>query len=300
MQDLSESPVKSFLDYAAHVKRFSHHTVRNYQHTLEAFEAWHKERMDWKNVSSEDLRAFFIFAQKSHDRATLHLWGSALRSFFKYLIRQKIRLDSPMLGIRLPKKEKKLPKFLSEDQMKALLEAPLLKMNRDALSPFEAFRDHLMLHLFYGGGLRISELHALTYDKIDFTSGMMRILGKGQKERLTPMGSAALKYLLHFREHYAVDCPSSSAIVVDEKHKPLSVRWIQLRLKQYLDEANLPNEITPHKIRHSYATHLLDRGADLRIVQSLLGHASLSSTQVYTHLSLKRLQSVHAAHHPRA
>lgn len=300
MQDTQGNLVSSFLAYATHIKRFSPYTVRNYQHTLEAFEVWHKKTVDWAIITPDDVRAFFLFAQKTHDRATLHLWGSALRSFFKYLIRQKIRLDSPMLGIRLPKKEKKLPKFLSEDQMKALLEAPFLKMNRDALAPFEAFRDHLMLHLFYGGGLRISELQALTYDKIDFTSGIMRILGKGQKERLTPMGSVALKYLLHFRENYTADFPLTASIVSDEKQKALSVRWIQLRLKEYLMEAQLPSEITPHKIRHSYATHLLDRGADLRIVQSLLGHASLSSTQVYTHLSLKRLQSVHAAHHPRA
>jgi integrase/recombinase XerC len=298
--DVQADPlIEAFLGHQQHVRRLSLYTIRNYRRTLEGLSDWLGRPCEWKSLAPIRIRQFFIASQKDHDRRTLHLWASACRTFFKYLIQEGIRESSPMVGLRFPKAAKKLPQFLSETQIDALLGAPLAALAQDQATPFEAHRDVLMFLILYGGGLRVSELQALTYGQVDGESGVMRILGKGQKERLCPMGSVALKHWRHFWEHYAPLKEAKAPVIAHPSGEPVSVRWIQLRLKQYLKAAGLPEAITPHKLRHSFATHLLDHGADLRVVQSLLGHASLSTTQVYTHLSLNRLKDIHASAHPR-
>ena len=158
----------------------------------------------------------------------------------------------------------------------------------------------LLAMLFLQSGLRVSELIGLNYGHIEDQSAVARVMGKGRKERLCPLGRLAFAVLAHFRDTYAENTGFSDPVVVNSRHHRLSTRSVQLLLKKYLALADLPNDLTPHKIRHSYATHMLDNGADLRLVQDLLGHASLSTTQIYTHISVTRLQDAHRKAHPRA
>jgi len=156
------------------------------------------------------------------------------------------------------------------------------------------------MELLYGGGLRVSELAALNYGSIDFQVGVARVTGKGRKERLCPLGKVAMAVLTKFKQEFAPRSGLDDAIVINPNGSRISVRQIQLILKRYLALADLPMDLSPHKLRHSYATHLLNAGADLRLVQDLLGHASLSTTQVYTHVSAARLKEVYRKAHPRA
>ena len=172
-------------------------------------------------------------------------------------------------------------------------------LENKSLLPFQAWRDRLILEILYGGGLRISELVGLNYGMIDFSSGVARILGKGQKERLCPLGKVAINCLNQFRAEFASQTSYDDPVVVNDQLKRISARFVQLMIKKYLKLADLPLDMSPHKIRHSYATHLLNNGADLRLVQELLGHASLSTTQIYTHVDLARLKAAHRIAHPR-
>jgi integrase/recombinase XerC len=156
------------------------------------------------------------------------------------------------------------------------------------------------MELLYGGGLRVSELAALTYGAIDFETGVARVMGKGRKERLCPLGAVALAVAKKFRDEFAKRIAPASPVLVNADSSRMTVRAVQLMLKRYLALAGLPLDLTPHKLRHSYATHLLNAGADLRLVQELLGHAQLATTQVYTHVSVARLKEIYAKAHPRA
>jgi integrase/recombinase XerC len=223
-----------------------------------------------------------------------------LRAFFKFWLRRKGVVRNPFIGVPLPKLEKRLPKFLTETQMKLLLAGPQRLLENQTIDAFDAWRDRLVMELLYGGGLRVSELVALNYGQIDFTSGVARVLGKGKKERLCPLGRVAMAVLEKWKSGFARDTGHNAAVLVNAKHERLPVRQVQLMLKRYLALADLPLDLTPHKLRHSYATHLLNAGADLRLVQELLGHVNLNTTQVYTHVSVARLRDVYAKAHPRA
>lgn len=181
-----------------------------------------------------------------------------------------------------------------------LIKGPTRLLQNQAISSFEACRDQLILELLYGAGLRVSELVSLSYGQIDSAQGVARILGKGRKERLCPLGKAAFACLTYFQQNYASDAGPDAPILIDTKGEPLTPRKVQLLLKNYLSLAGLPLDISPHKLRHSFATHLLNNGADLRVVQDLLGHANLSTTQIYTHLTVDRLKAVYSQAHPRA
>jgi integrase/recombinase XerC len=173
-------------------------------------------------------------------------------------------------------------------------------LENESIDAFTAWRDRLAMELLYGGGLRVSELVALNYGAIELEGGVARVLGKGKKERLCPLGTVAIAVLKKFKSDFAPHTTPTSPVLVTPRHERMPVRQVQLMLKRYLDLADLPHDLTPHKIRHSYATHLLNAGADLRLVQELLGHASLNTTQVYTHVSVARLKEVYAKSHPRA
>ncbi|MES1166816.1 MAG: tyrosine-type recombinase/integrase, partial [Pseudomonadota bacterium] len=234
------------------------------------------------------------------DRRTLHNHASALRAFFKYWARHGRVRRNPLAGLPLPKLEKRLPQFLTEEQMKALLTGPQRLLDNQSLDPFTAWRDRLVMELLYGGGLRVSELVGLNHGDIDPDSGVARVLGKGRKERLCPLGQVATAVLRKFRTEFTRDTGPSAPVVINPDQTRMSVRSVQLMLKRYLALAELPLDLTPHKLRHSYATHLLNAGADLRLVQELLGHASLASTQIYTHVSVARLKDIYNHAHPRA
>ncbi len=289
-----------FEDFLAKERRYSAYTVRNYRQAFEDFVRWRNGAADFAALTPRDMRDFVIEGQRRFDRRTLHNHASGLRTFFKFWIRQGTLKHNPLAGVPLPKLEKRLPQFLTEEQMKLLLTGPQRLLENESLAPATAWRDRLAMELLYGGGLRVSELADLTYGAVDFESGVARVMGKGRKERLCPLGSVALAVLKKFRAEFAQRTAPASPVLVNADGSRMPVRAVQMMLKRYLTLARLPLDLTPHKLRHSYATHLLNAGADLRLVQELLGHAQLATTQVYTHVSVARLKEIYAKAHPRA
>ncbi|MBL4574746.1 MAG: tyrosine recombinase XerC [Opitutaceae bacterium] len=296
--------LEPFCAFIAGERRLSDNTLRNYRHAVIEFFSWLESQKRWKGeldlLSTRDLRDYLIEAQHSISKRTLHNRLSGLRSFFRYWRKMGKMTQNPALGLSLPKLDRPLPKFLTEKQMKLLLNGPQLLLENESIDPFFAWRDRLAMELLYGGGLRVSELVGLNYGQIDFKSGVARVMGKGKKERLCPLGRVAMSVLKKFKKEFAQKVAYEDPVVVTPQHKRISARQVQLFLKRYLALADLPADITPHKIRHSYATHLLNNGADLRLVQDLLGHASLSTTQIYTHVSIGRLKEAYQKAHPRA
>jgi len=293
-----------FAEYLSKERRYSKNTLRNYRQAFEDLYRWLKEAELWEKgidaLDSRDMRDFVIEAQQRYSRRTLHNHVSALRAYVKYWMLQGKLRRNPFVGIPLPKLDKPLPKFLTEAQMKKLLMGPQKLLDNESIDAFTAWRDRLVMELLYGGGLRVSELAGLNYSAIDFGSGVARVMGKGNRARLCPLGKVAIAVLQRFRENHARDKSPDAPVLITARFQRLPVRQVQLLLKRYLLLAELPLDLTPHKLRHSYATHLLNAGADLRLVQELLGHAQLSTTQIYTHVSVARLQEVYAKAHPRA
>lgn len=293
-----------FCDHLAHERRVSAYTVRNYRAAVESFVRYLKHADKWQEdfaaVNPLEVRSFLIEAGRSKARRTLHNQVSGLRAFYLYLRKKGVVESNPFTGLTLPKLDKPLPKFLTESQMRALLDAPTLLWKEGQLGEFEAFRDSLILELLYGGGLRISELCALDHGKVDLEQGIARVLGKGRKQRLCPLGPVAVQCLRTFIQRFGLEAALDAPVVSTRRGKRMEPRHIQRLLKTHLAAAGLPLDMTPHKLRHSFATHMLDQGADLRAVQELLGHANLSTTQVYTHVSIARLKEAHKQAHPRA
>lgn len=291
------------------------YTQRNYRQALSEFSGWHfnerKSAPDWKALQRDDFRAFLRFLGRNKlSRAAVQLRFSALRTFFKFLMRHGVVESLPIKNLSLPKVEKRLPKFLTKQQMEALLLAPVLvleaqKKRKGAgrpLSTAACLRDIAVLEMIYSCGLRISELCGLRADDIDWSQQLVRVRGKGKKERLVPVGQPALMAVQDYFNTLKQPPSGVSPVFFSEtkKHSPLSPLQLARRLKIYLRQAGLDPALTPHKMRHSYATHLLDAGADLRSVQELLGHAHLITTQVYTHVTTERLKKAYDLAHPRA
>jgi integrase/recombinase XerC len=302
--DIAGAWLQPFLDHLRKERRYSEYTARNYGQAFTDFFAWLKRNQRGEGgfdvLAPRDVRDFVIEAQRRFDRRTLHNHVSGLRAFYRYWM-QRGRLEkNPFSDVPLPKLQKKLPKFLTEIQAGALLEGPTKLLQNQAISAHDAWRDRLVLELLYGGGLRVSELVALNYGAIDFGDGSARVLGKGRKERICPLGTTAMKVLTKFREEFAPGTTHADPVVVNSPGKRMSVRAVQLLVKKYLALADLPMDLSPHKLRHSFATHLLNSGADLRSVQELLGHANLTTTQIYTHTSVARLKEIYSKAHPRA
>lgn len=296
--------LQPFLDHLAKERRYSAYTVRNYRHAVEDFVRWlarnGREPAAIGTLSARDVRDFVIEAQRRFGRRTLHSHVSGLRTFYRHAMREG-RLDrNPFTGVPLPKLDKPLPKFLTEAQMRQLLAGPEKLLANEAISPFAAWRDRLVLEVLYGGGLRVSEAVGLNHGDVDLSNGSARVLGKGRKERICPLGDAAMAVLRKFRAAHAPAAGRGDPVLLSDRRKRMTPAAVQKLVKSYLALAGLPMDITPHKLRHSYATHLLNAGADLRSVQELLGHASLTTTQIYTHTSVARLKEIHARAHPRA
>ncbi|MFA5262298.1 MAG: tyrosine recombinase XerC [Opitutaceae bacterium] len=293
-----------FENYLSRERRYSKYTVRNYRQAFDDLHRWlvsaNLSGQGFDGLGKRELRDFVIEAQRRYDRRTLHNRVSGLRAFTKYWIKHGKLRRNPWLGVPLPKLEKRLPHFLTEEQMKRLLDGPRLLIENGIEEPFVAWRDRLVMELLYGGGLRVSEAVALNYGDIEPASGLARVMGKGGKERLCPLGRVAAAVLQRWRSGYARDTSPDAPVLVTVRHERLSVREVQRMLKRYLALADLPLDLTPHKIRHSYATHLLNAGADLRLVQELLGHSSLNTTQIYTHVTVARLREIYDKAHPRA
>jgi integrase/recombinase XerC len=293
-----------FLDHLAKERRYSRHTVRNYRQAFEDFWSWLTRSgladRGLERLGTREIRDFVIEAQRRYGRRTLHNHVSGLRAFWKFWLQRGRLQRNPLTGVPLPRLARSLPKFLTEKQMTDLLAGPQRLLENQSLDAFTAWRDRLVMELLYGGGLRISELTGLNYSQVDCESGVARVLGKGQKERLCPLGRVALAVLRKWRSEFARDPSPGAPVIVNSRHQRLPVRQVQLLLKRYLALAGLPMDMTPHKLRHSYATHLLNAGADLRLVQELLGHVNLATTQIYTHVSVAHLKKIYEQAHPRA
>ncbi|MGC4074156.1 MAG: tyrosine recombinase XerC [Nibricoccus sp.] len=301
--------VAPFADYLEKERRYSRYTLRNYRQAFEDFYRWLETEKLAGNVFGEGnfavlgkrvVRDFVIEAQQRFDRRTLHNHVSGLRAFFKFWLMHGKVTRNPFVGVPLPKLEKRLPQFLTEEQMKRLLDGPQRLLENEAIDAFSAWRDRLAMELLYGGGLRVSEAVGLNHGDVEMSTGVARVIGKGRKERLCPLGKIALAVLKKFQTDFARESSADAPVLVTARHERMNARAVQLMLKRYLELADLPLDLTPHKLRHSYATHLLNAGADLRVVQELLGHASLNTTQIYTHVSVARLKEIYSKAHPRA
>jgi integrase/recombinase XerC len=312
--EIRDKWIQKFLAHLATDRGASVYTQRNYNQALTEFERWHlgerKSPAVWEKLQRDDFRSFVRFLGRNNlSRAATQLRFSALRTFYKFLIRHGAAEASPIKNLSLPKPEKRLPKFLTKQQMEALLVAPfeLLKIQKEKkagrpVSQIAALRDVAVLETIYSCGLRVSELCGLRVEDVDWSEQIMRVRGKGKKERLVPVGKPALMAIQDYWNTFKQPPGGASPIFFAEtkKRAPLSPLQLSRRLKKYLSIAGLDPGLTPHKLRHSYATHLLDAGADLRSVQELLGHAHLITTQVYTHVTTERLKKAYDAAHPRA
>lgn len=300
-----QSPeLEAFITHLTLERRLSANTVRNYRQAVVRFSGWLEKNLpqssSFKAVQPIHVRSYIVDLGRILARRTLHIHVSALKAFYGFLRLRGIVELNPLTGLSVPKLDKPLPKFLTEAQMILLLQAPAKLWKQGKLSEFEALRDSLMLELLYGGGLRVSELCDLNFSQVDIEQGVVRVVGKGLKERICPVGSVAVDCLRTYIERFALENLPNSPVLTLRAGRRLNPRQVQKRLKLHLSAAELPLDMTPHKLRHSFATHLLDNGADLRAVQELLGHASLSTTQIYTHVSIKRLKEAHKQAHPRA
>jgi integrase/recombinase XerC len=303
-----------FLQHLATDRGAAACTQRNYRQALVEFHRWHQDDRQqppaWAELQRDDFRAYLRFLGRHNlGRAAIALRFSALRTFYKFLIRHGAVAASPIKNLSLPKLAKRLPKFLTAQQMGDLLQAPLKLLpapdassEKQRVATILCRRDVAVLETIYSCGLRISELCGLLAADVDWDERLVRVRGKGKKERLVPIGDTALNAITNYW-HLLPQSPAGESPVFlanSKKLRPVSPRDLQLRLKKYLALAGLDPHLTPHKLRHSYATHLLDAGADLRSVQELLGHAHLVTTQVYTHLTTERLKRAYDEAHPRA
>ncbi len=288
--------VEDFLGFLTTEKGASDHTVKNYAIDLREFMKFLGEK-DLKDLTYLDIRSFLAYLKtRNYSKSSIARKLACLRSFFKYLARENVLTQNPAAGIATPKKEKKLPSFLNPDEITKLLDAP----NK---GNWEEKRDKAILEMLYSSGIRVSELVGLNHDDCDLFGGLARVRGKGKKERVVPVGQVALNCLKSYLEEKApkeTQHPIKKPLFVSRLGGRLTDRSIRRMILKYVKRIGLGKEVSPHTLRHSFATHLLDRGADLRSVQELLGHANLSTTQIYTHVTTQRLKDAYEAAHPRA
>jgi len=272
-------------------------TLINYRHALEEFRKA-PNLPGWKELTADHFRRYlFECSKRGIARPTIRLHFAALRTFFKFLTERHGLKENPLKEVQLPKLEKKLPLVLTTKQIDELLTAPL-RVEKSGRAPvWMPARDAAILELFYSSGLRLAELVSLDVSHVDVFSESVRVLGKGRKERVVPVGAPALAAIQKYRQEANVH---AGPLFISKVRRRLTHANVWLTIRRYLPHTSIPLKISPHKLRHSFATHLLDAGADLRSVQSLLGHASLSTTQIYTHVTIERLKTAYDEAHPRA
>ena len=298
-----------FQVYAAHLRNernMSPHTLRNYLSDLAQFQNFLLDRqlaldgdgaMHADKIDIHVVRAYLASLAQDRKKSSIGRKLAALKGFFGYLVTTK-RLDkNPLLLISSPKQEKPLPKFLTVDDAFHLLDAVKLESGLD-------LRDRAVLEVFYSTGIRVSELVGLDWTDIDAQLGIVRVVGKGSKERIVPIGAVALKALESYAEsvrlQWQVACRGVTPVFLNHRGRRITTRSVARIVEKHLKLAGIEIKMGPHGLRHSFATHLLNGGADLRVIQELLGHVSLSTTQRYTHLNLDQLTAVYDKAHPRA
>lgn len=325
---VSPCPVNAAARGDGAVRRFRAHllaernasalTAAGYEQDIAQFAAfrWGTEGetpFPWRTVTPEDARGFLMtFAQEGARPATTRRKLASLRAFFAFLVREDLVPRNPFLGLRGPKLPKPLPKVLTVEEVARFLAAPLddLRVRKRAglaVTPLDVYvrlRDAALFETLYSTGCRISEVTPLVWRQIDFANGGVIVTGKGAKQRLCILGKPARKALQSARAQAATLWPDgtgdAATLFLNDHGLPLTPREVERRMKVWLAYAELPADLSPHKLRHSFATHLLDSGADLRSVQEMLGHSSLATTQIYTHVSIERLKDEYMKAHPRA
>ena len=325
---------QEFLSYLQFEKRFSEHTAKCYGADLEQFSDFLLSRSEGAASAGQPaaaaavesdqggtaaavatqtqtnidqcllatdvnvIRAYLaLLTDRQYSKATIARKLATLRSFYKFLVKRNFIHSNPVTAVRTPKQEKKLPRFLEYEEVKKLMDTP-------PMNNWLGARDRAILETLYSTGIRVSELVALNMDDIDFLGEVVHVRGKGKKERITPISSSVLQVIQHYMEFRNKRAHSNSnfdskVLFVNKHGRRLSTRSVRRKMDKYIKMAGLDPEISPHTLRHSFATHMLNNGADLRSVQELLGHQSLSTTQVYTHLTTKRLKDVYDNAHPR-
>lgn len=289
---------EEFMEYLSVERNASHRTLANYHHALDRFRERCPGFRRWQSCEPTHFRQYlFEFMKEGRTKSTIRLHFAALRSFYKFLTHRKDLPRNPLAEVQLPKAEKKLPLVLTRDQVEELLELPFQVELEKQAPAWLPHRDAAILELFYSSGVRVAELAAMDVRDFDFYNETVRVFGKGGKERVCPIGGPAVEAIHRYRNQAKV---MDGPLFLSKLRKRLSTRGISDIFKKYHRRSGLPVDISPHKLRHSFATHLLDAGADLRSVQTLLGHASLSTTQIYTQVSIERLKKVYDQTHPRA
>ena len=257
----------------------------------------------WRELADADARRFLVaFSASGATATTVRRKLAAGRTFCRFLQREGILIDNPFALLHGPRKAKALPKVLSATEVARFLAQPLRDLDDGTVGEYAARRDKALFEALYSTGCRIGEMLPVTWGEIDFARGTLIVTGKGSKDRLVILGRPARDALTALRETAAAcgaRTDGAAAVFQTDAFEPMTRRFAERRMKRYLAEAELPTDLTPHKLRHSFATHLLDAGADLRSIQEMLGHASLSTTQIYTHVSIERLRDEYAKAHPR-
>lgn len=300
--------VEEFLRHLADGRQLSPHTTAAYRHDLEELTAFLEryyggEAWSWEGVDRLALRGFLAeLHRRGLSRRTIVRKLSAVRSYFRFLHREEVIEANPGRAVRSPKVERTLPGWLTRAQVEQLFS---LAENRAAEGGFLGARNLAIVETFYATGMRLSELHRLNLDDLDLISDQVKVRGKGRKERIVPLGTAAVRALRRYelrRGEIAPRAPLSErrAVFLSERGRRLSLRGVQLVVQKFLDTIAEDAGLSTHSLRHSFATHLLDAGADLLAVKELLGHTSLSTTRIYTHTSKERLKRVYDQAHPRA
>ena len=301
-----EHLIQQYADHLRNERSVSPHTLRNYLSDLTQFQHFLIDRelclrggktVDARKVDIHVVRAYLAALTKSCKKSSVGRKLAALKGFFRYLVATHQIEKDPLLLIHSPKQDKPLPKFLSVDDIFQLLGGIKIKNPLDV-------RDRAMLEVFYSTGVRVSELVGLSWSDVDFQLGITRVLGKGSKERIVPIGEVALQalrdYSVEVRKRWNLSCKGENPVFLNNRGGRITTRSVARLVEKHLRAAGIPVKVSPHGLRHTFATHLLNSGADLRVIQEMLGHASLSTTQRYTHLNLDQLTAVYDKAHPRA
>ncbi|OIO40422.1 MAG: tyrosine recombinase XerC [Candidatus Omnitrophica bacterium CG1_02_49_10] len=284
--------ISRFTNYLKVEKNYSGHTVKNYLVDLKAFKGFAQDT-DIAKIDHLFLRRYLASMRSSgYSKRTIARKLATLRSFFRFLCTDGYLKDNPISGISTPKLDKKLPIFLDVDTVFRLLESP----GRD----ISGLRDRAIMETLYSTGIRVSELAGLKMENVDFIGEVIKVFGKGRKERMIPIGNKAVNSIRAYMDERGRLGIDRKELFLNKSKRPLSIRGIRRVIDKHIKNTSAKEHVSPHTLRHSFATHLLDRGADLRSIQELLGHMNLSTTQIYTHVTTERLKSVYDKTHPRA
>lgn len=305
-----DSRLSAFRQYLFAERNAAEHTCNGYLNDLAQLVTflWGEQAeppYDWAALGEDRARAYLMALTRTGAKATtVRRKLAAARMFYRHLQRSRVVLDNPFATLRGPRTAKPLPKVLSPEEARRFLEGPIKALSEGLIGEYAGLRDAAIFESLYSTGCRISEMTAVKWGEIDFGRGTIIVTGKGSKDRLVILGRPAVDALKRLQRKIEMLDPglanAESDVFLSDRLRKISPRFVQRRMKRYLAAADLPTDLTPHKLRHSFATHLLDAGADLRSVQEMLGHVSLSTTQIYTHVSIERLRDEYAKAHPRA